>query len=246
MWIRLLSTIVFLISATYGHEPLFGLGPHTIGQYSWAVESEMEKEGSQLANQIELLYGVFPDLAVTIVVPYILENEQQNSGLGAIVLRGKYRFWRRDQRGSSTALALHAGMRLRRSSLVAVSAPQAFLGLSFGYESRRHYAFADIRGNFYENNENLPFVFFEAAYGIRPWLLEYKQPDLVVLVEILQAFRQTPFTSGTNVSQLSIAPGFLFSVRNIMLKGGIKLPLKPSSLEKIFILGIEIHMPPFK
>ncbi len=25
------------------HEPLFGLGPHTVGKYSWALESEFER-----------------------------------------------------------------------------------------------------------------------------------------------------------------------------------------------------------
>jgi hypothetical protein len=40
-----LITLLFLVFPAYSHEPLFGLGPHTIYQYGVALESEYEYNG---------------------------------------------------------------------------------------------------------------------------------------------------------------------------------------------------------
>ncbi len=256
--ILVVACTLFLLSPTQAHEPLFGLGPHTVGKYSWAVESEFEREATDLTNTIEILYGLTPDFAVTLVTPYLFENETRGAGLGNVTLRGKYRFIRLDKPGASTAFALHGGARIRQSNRVSPAAPRFFMGLSFGYESRRHYAFADVRwvnrgkdGNFQPGNS----VHLEAAYGIRPWLLEYKQPDLVVLIEFLGELVGKNQVNGIVVSQsggqrFSIAPGFLFSIRNVMFKGGVKIPVQNSQYvireDPTYVLGVEIHMPPFK
>jgi len=43
------------------HEPLFGLGPHSIGKYSWSLESEVEGGDDGWANAYELAYGITPE-----------------------------------------------------------------------------------------------------------------------------------------------------------------------------------------
>jgi len=253
------AVLIFLLFRFSGaHEPLFGLGPHTIGKYAWAVESEFEKQGDELSNSIEILYGITPNVAITLATPYLFESGEREGGLGNITLRGKYRFIRLDSPGASTAFAFHGGVRIRRSPLVTGPAPNFFVGISFGHESRRHYAFADFRWIQRNSTDNIQpggIANLEAAYGIRPWLLEYKQPDLVLLVEFLGEFIGKNQLNGNVIpgsggQRFSVAPGFLFSIRNVMLKGGIKIPVQQSNAlldeDPTAVLGIEIHMPPFK
>ena len=245
------------------HEPLFGLGPHTVGQYSWALESEMKRGQAGWFNQLELIYGLRPDIAFTVVAPYAFAYENRSAGFGDVLLRGKYRFYRRDYRGGSDAFALHGGVKLPtgdQAKLRGTGTLDYFAGLSFGRESRRHYAFADVRYqvNGSDNNLNRGNILnLEAAYGIRPLKLEYLQPDLVLLGELLGEF--TGKNALNNVGDpntggfvFSFAPGMLFSYRNVMVKAAVKIPI----MEKLngiqdapdaeVVVGIELHMPPFK
>lgn len=251
------------LESAHGHEPLFGLGPHTVGQYSWALESELEHGHGGWANHYELIYGIKPDLAITAALPYLLSSEERTAGFGDLVLRGKYRFLRRDVRNASSAFALHWGIKFSTGNELegrGTGSSDYFVGLSFGRESRRHYAFADIRylvtGTVADLNRG-NVLNIDAAYGVRPWQLEYLQPDAVFLVEVLAETagknsltgREDPNSGGF---LFSVAPGILFSYRNIMLKGGVKIPVfenlngiqeKPDA-EIVF--AIELHMPPFK
>jgi len=263
IWFLFSFFLLYFSSSIHAHEPLFGLGPHTIGKYSWALESELEKKSDKLANQLELAYGITPDFAVTFALPYLFANEGRNGGFGNLMIRGKYRFYRRDTRGASTAFALHGGIRLtttNRAQLTSGISRKYFVGLSFGREARRHYAFADARFQFRSANSNVNpgnVLHLDAAYGIRPWKLEYKQPDLVLLIEFLGEFRQSSTLNGIKIpetggSLYSLAPGFLFSIRNIMFKGGIKFPVidrlngQQERTDPVYIFAIELHMPPLK
>lgn len=249
--------------AASAHEPLFGLGPHTVGQYSWALESEFERGEHGWFNNYELIYGITPDMAVTAALPYVFSQDGRKSGFGDFILRCKYRILRQDFLNGSKALALHWGIKFptgSRSELRGSGALDAFGGLSFGLESRKHYAFADLRYQFNGSVDNLErgnMLSIDAAYGIRPWKLEYLQPDLVVLAEVLGEF--TSKNSDNNVADpnsggfvLSFAPGILFSYRNVMVKGGVKFPLlyklngAQERPDPEFVLGLELHMPPFK
>ena len=252
-----------LPGAASAHEPLFGLGPHTVGQYAWALESELERGHAGWINHLELIYGLSPDIALTVVAPYAFSHENRRAGFGDVILRGKYRFHRRDYRNGSDAFALHGGIKLPTGEQVKLRGSGTldyFAGLSFGREGRRHYAFADVRYqvNGSDNNLNRGNILnVEAAYGIRPVKLEYHQPDLVLLGELLAEFTgknalNTVDNPNTGGFVLSFAPGILFSYRNIMIKGGVKIPVlenlngiqeKP---EPEFVFGLEVHMPPFK
>ncbi len=252
----------FLATAS-AHEPLFGLGPHTVGQYAWALESELERSHNGWFNHYELIYGLTPDIAVTAALPYAFGHEDRQAGFSDFALRGKYRFYRRDYLNGSDAFALHWGIKFptgSRAKLRGSGTFDTFAGLSFGRESRRHYAFADVRYQVSGTTENVNrgnVLNFDAAYGIRPWKLEYLQPDVVILGEILGEITGKNSVNSIDDSNsggfvLSFAPGILFSYRNIMIKGGVKIPVlenlnglqeKP---EPEFVFGIEFHMPPFK
>lgn len=253
----------YLTNRAFAHEPLFGLGPHTVGQYAWALESEFEHGHEGWANHYELIYGFTPDIAVTAALPYVFSGEDRKAGFGDLVLRGKYRFFRHDYLNGSDAFAFHWGIKFPTGSRAehrGSGATDYFAGLSFGRETRRHYVFADIRYQIkgaVDNIERANVLNFDAAYGIRPWKLEYQQPDLVILGELLGEAAGKNSINGTADANsggfvLSFAPGVLFSYRNMMLKGGVKFAVlenlngfqeKP---DPEFVFAIEFHMPPFK
>lgn len=261
--LKLLIIGTWQINAGYAHEPLFGLGPHTVGQYAWAVESELERGDHGWILHNEFLYGITPDVAVTLAVPYVVSHEGNSAGLGDVVFRGKYRFIRRDFFKGSRAMALHWGIKWPTGSQsrgLGSGTRDYFVGLSFGLESRKHYAFAAVRYRFQGKYKELdPGNQFnlEAAYGIRLWQLEYLQPDLVLLVEVLgERISKTRLQEITDPnsggSLISLAPGFLFSYRNVMIKGGVKIPVweklhgEQESPGAEFVLAVDLHMPPFK
>lgn len=262
----ILSLLIYILlpGSASAHEPLFGLGPHTVGQYAWALEAELERGHEGWSNHYELIYGITPDIAVTAAMPYVFAQQEGDAGLGDLVLRGKYRFIRHDYRNGSDAFAFHGGIKLptgSRSQHRGSGTTDYFVGLSFGRETRKYYAFADVRYQVNGAVENLNrgnVLNVDAAYGIRPWQLEYEQPDLVVLLEVLgEISAKHSSLNGDDVPDsgskiLSIAPGFMFSYRNVMVKGGVKILVleklngMQESSDPEFILGLELHMPPFK
>lgn len=252
-----------VVRPAMGHEPLFGLGPHSVGQYAWAVESEFEKGDRGWANHYEVAYGITPDIMVTTAFPYLFSTEGSQAGFGDLTLRAKYRLIRRDVLNASNAFALHGGIQLPTGNRLegrGTGARDGFVGLSFGHEGRANYAFADVRYRIngrVDDVERGDVLNVDAAYGIRPWKLEYLQPDTVVLVEVIGQFAGNHSRAGfedpnSGGKTLSIAPGILFSYRNVMLKGGVNIPV----LEELnglqqkpgpeLVFAIEFHMPPFQ
>jgi len=222
------------------HEPLFGLGPHTMYKYGIALETEFERFDSVWFNQTEILYGLTADWAVTAAVVNPLQGQNSFSSLS---LRTKYRFYRKDRRGASNQAAIHAGVFFPNTDKFTTD---YFIGLSYGYESRRHYFFSGLR---YRINGTLPNVSrADLAYGIRPWLLEYMQPDPVFLLELNGWLRgNADALPSVTTFLLSLSPGLLFSYRNVMFKAGIRLPFLYESKRKPpyeLILGLEYHFPP--
>ena len=247
----------------YAHEPLFGVGPHTIYKNGLGLETEIELEDGGISLHNEAIYGVTTDLAVTAVVPWVRQEDgdSTSSGLGDISLRAKWRFFRHDGPGTQDALALVFGAKLPTGDDQAVmplgtGSTDFFGGVAAGRESRRWYYFGDVR---YRVNTEANGVkrgnafFYDAAWGIRPVLARYEQPDLVLLVEangkVAGKAQQDDIPNpNTGGHVFSISPGFLFSVRNVMLKGGINVPVlwdlngaqEDPKTEMLF--GIEVHL----
>lgn len=263
MKVSIMMLVVFfpLSNAVHAHEPLFGLGPHTLYQYGWAVESEFAKEGRAWAYHMEFLYGVTPDLAVTLGLPVVFPAEGKGSGIGDIIFRGKYRFYRNDALNQSDQAAFHAGIKLPSGDQFqdrGTGTTDVFLALSFGHESRRHYYWGSVVYQINGKKDNLHRSnIFETsvAYGIRPWLNEYHQPDSVLLIELTRTSQGHNRLNSIEVENtggriISIGPGILFSVRNVMLKAGMKIPIAwnlNGSQEKPdteYEMGVELHLPP--
>jgi hypothetical protein len=48
---------------SYAHEPLFGVGPHTVYQHGLGLESEIEFADESISLHNEVLYGLTTNLA---------------------------------------------------------------------------------------------------------------------------------------------------------------------------------------
>ena len=269
-------SVVFLFAfaaptLALAHEPIFGLGAHTLykGGYGVEVEFEGEKAGDEKKSAIEyhLSYGLTPDFTIGFVVPQVLEKEEGSSsssssrGIGDLSLRGKYRFLRYDEPGATTGVALNLALKLpsgdeRESPPLGTGSVDYMVGLAVTREGLVHYFFSDAR---YRINTEAHGVrrgnvfFFDIAYGIRPREAKYLKPDLVVLAEL-----NWEDVSGTRVGKvkdsdtggehLFISPGFLLSYRNVMLKGGVQIPIlrdpngsgEKADLRTLF--SVEIHL----
>ncbi len=239
--ITILFALILFPIMNMAHEPLFGLGPHTMYKYGFALESEFEQFDGAWYNTSELLYGITADWAITLAAAYPLETGTTPT---IWALRTKYRFYREDMPGASKQAALHGGIFLSPDG--AQNRYDYFLGLSYGYESRRHYFFSGLRYRVNNNIGNIARA--DIAYGIRPWLLEYLQPDPVFLIELngrTNFAKAAVAESSTYV--LGFSPGLLFSYRNIMFKTGVMIPflydgnIKPANE---LIVGLEYHFPP--
>ncbi len=263
----LLISIVLSGGVLYAHEPIFSLGPETIFKGGIGVEVEAEyfektrllrdgrvvsdpldRENRGLKLNTEIIYGVTEDLSLTLSVPHLsLEKEEtsggrrikkNSSGTGDLLLRGKYRLYKRQTPGVTVSLSPVFGIKLPtgdndKDPALGTGSVDLLGGLAAGYESRRWYAFGDLRYRLNTKADNVKegnALNYDLVFGARPWLTEYDRPDLVVLVEFNGEYEQKDRTgserdpdSGGNT--ISISPGMLFSYRNVMFKAGIKIPI---------------------
>lgn len=268
----LLCTIFVLISSfksiplCFAHEPIFGIGPETIFKYGTGIETEVEyekgKSDSILGLYEEILFGLRQDLSITLRVPYIIQKKAPDSianGLGDLVLRGKFRFFKKDYSGASNKLALVGGVKFptgnkKDTPPLSTGSFDFIVGLTAGHESRRWYLFSDIRYRYNTKGDSVKKgdrLLYDFAAGVRPALSEYYKPDLVMLLELSGELRNKDrvnslIDNNSGGSILYLGPSFLWSYRNWMLKGGIQVALyqnlSETETENIrSSLAIEIH-----
>ncbi len=239
----LLSTLVSFGAAA--HEPVFGIGPETI--YKGGVGIELGYDYDDLGDRkdqrlhTELIYGVTKDLSLTLEAPTLLRRETRlgsASGLGDILLRGKYRFWNRNRLGASERASLLLGVKFPTGAHHG-SVPRgsgsfdALAGLSVAHESRRWYGFGTFRYVLRTKHDGLERgdeILFDVAGGFRPWLTEYLQPDLVLLLEFNGEWQDRDRLRGSRLGGTGgfvgwLGPTALLSYRNWMLKTGVQLPV---------------------
>jgi hypothetical protein len=237
------------------HEPIFGVGPHTTWRGGWGVEVQVEQFDGETMLPVEVLYGVTEEITATLVLPFA--TPPAGVRLGEVGVRAKWRFATRFTRGRMDALALVGGMTLPRTAVdgVPVGGPIAMLGLASGRESRRWYYFGGVRGALRLADDGFDpgdMILANVAWGIRPSLSEFTAPDLVLLLEANGRFTGRTSQGGVEIAGsggrvVSVAPGLLFSVGNIMLKGGLDVPIwdrlnDPDAPARVkLVAALEVH-----
>jgi len=243
--ISFLTAGMFRPDLTLAHEPVFSLGPETIYKGGVGIEAEAEfdkadgKRGTEF--DYEILYGVTENISVTLEIPHLIEGRERNktsNGLKDIVLRGKYQLLKRDALGVQDKAALIYGLKFPTGSEDKV--PQTgsgswdhLFGLSVAHESTTLYGFLTGRYLLKTQSgarEKGDQVLIDVAVGFRPWLRPYKSWDLVILWENSYIFsakteRDDMKIPDSGGHEILTGPTILWSIRNLMIKGGIQFPL---------------------
>ena len=246
-----ISTVMVLgliSSATYAHDPIFGQGPHVLfkGGVEVATEISSSKKGNSLENGygVDLTYGLTGDWAMGVVLPYEVKTGGGNAatGLGDVSVFTKYRFWRKDSKGlqESAAISLKVitdnGDETASPSL-GTGTTDNIVGLSYGYEGRSWYRWASVR---YRQNGTTSAGFkrgsktlVDFVIGARPNLTPYTEPDMVYLLELNGELGDSATSNGNAVSNTGgdewfISPGFMWTVKNFAVRGGVQIPVSSS------------------
>ena len=243
-----ISTVLILglvSSTTYAHNPIFGQGPHVLFKDGFEIATEIHssKKGDELENEygLEVKYGITGDWSIGVDLPYSIKagGGKSSSGLGDSAIFTKYRFWRRDSLGlqESAAISLkvigQSGNENASPSL-GTGATDSVIGLSYGYEGRTWYRWASVlhRQNGTTNaglkRGNKTVVDF--VVGIRPNLASYTEPDMVYLLELNGELGDGAKLNGNTIANTGgdewfISPGFMWTVKNFAVRGGVQLPI---------------------
>ncbi len=245
--IKLTSMVVLGImsSSGYAHDPIFGQGPHVLFKDGVEVATEFHSstKGKQLENElgVELTYGLTGDWAIGGDIPYaiIADNGNLSTGPGDAAIFTKYRFWRRDSKGlqESASVSLKVIGQTGNTSLspsLGTGTVDNIIGLAYGYESRSWYRWASIRHR--QNGINTAglkrgsMTRVDFVIGHRPNLTSYTEPDMVYMLELNGELGESTKQNGATVantggSEWFISPGFMWTVKNFAVRGGVQLPV---------------------
>lgn len=235
-----------LQSFSYAHEPIFGIGPRTIWKNGLGLEIEAERDQSHLENSwalhYEAIYGITENVAITFEAPHFLERNEgglTQSGLGDVLLRGKWRFYRKDIPGGVYQASLLGGVEFPTGDSHSVprlgsGSYDYLVGAAAAYEGRTWLLFGTARYRF--NTENDEAVkdgnvfLYDLALGWRPVKTDYLRPDWVLMIEVNGQVFAPREIGGTRLtitkgSRLFGAVGLWLTYRNWAFKPGIQFPI---------------------
>ncbi len=241
-----LVLIAGMVSQTaFAHDPIFGQGPHVLFKDGFEVATEVHssKKGNELENELglEVKYGITGDWAMGVDLPYEIKADDGNSssGFGDAAIFTKYRFWRKDTRALQESAAV--SLKIISDTGDETQAPalgsgttDSVVGLSYGYEGRSWYRWASVR--YRQNGTNNAGLqrgdktLLDFVVGWRPNLTGYTEPDMVYLLELNGELGDIATLNGSSVANTGgdewfISPGFMWTVKNFAVRGGIQLPV---------------------
>lgn len=217
--ISVLCLLAAAATAARAHDPVFGLGPHTLYQGGYEVHAGIhgEKNGNDRETELalELAYGVTSDWSAGVELPYVRAegHDGGSSGIGNAGAFTKYRFWRNDMLGAQESAAVfgkvipptgevagHGGHDVSvlgtKDGSAAGSGPEAtdyVAGLAYGYEGLEWYRWAALRYRYNGGDRGLERgdrILFDLVGGWRPTPPEYREPDTVWLLELNGEYTQ--------------------------------------------------------
>ncbi|MFU4514031.1 MAG: transporter [Sinimarinibacterium flocculans] len=244
---RLESLIAFVAvllpsTAAWAHDPIFGLGPHTL--YKGGVEVHggflRKKAGDERENEyaLALKYGLTGDWVIGIEAPFIDLSSPGSSvsGRGDVALSTKYRFWRNDLPGvqEGAAVSLAGVFDTADEAELGGGATDVIAGLSYGYEGRKWYRWGALR---YRRNgtddtglDRGDKLLLDLVGGIRFKPTGYLAPDWVWMLELNGEYAQRAERDGvklanTGGTQWFVSPGLMWTYRNFAIKTGVQIPV---------------------
>lgn len=210
-----------------------------------AFHQEKRADAAEREYELESTIGLSRDFALKISLPYAVITQESPSGrvtkdgAGDPKLRIKWRFWDKDLLAKKYAAAFAFQTTVPTGSEVGRKRPVFLTGLSHGREGLRWYYFVDSRYRFAvpEADDSKPGdqLWFDAAYGIRPWVRKLEETDIVFFFEANYLHENRTVSAGGSRNGNSggdfffLSPEVLISPNNrIMFKGGIQIPIAQS------------------
>ncbi|MBL4608840.1 MAG: transporter [Pseudomonadales bacterium] len=240
-----LGLFLGLSGGAYGHDPVFGPGPHVLFEGGTEIHTEFHRSerGDDTENEaaIALKYGLTGDWVVGLELPYqfVKESGERNDGVGDITFSTKYRFWRHDTLGVQESMA--ALLKVKPDSSNSGGTPSlgsgssdTVAGLTYGYESLKWYRWASLRyrynGKTDEGLHRGDKLLVDLAGGIRLTPPNYWKPDTVWFLELNGEIDERAELDGRKLSNSGgqewfFSPGVMWTVRNFAVKAGVQLPL---------------------
>lgn len=237
--------MLFISSAAWAHDPIFGIGPHVLyeGGVEVAPETHVDKQGRERGTEtgLELTYGITGDWAAGIDLPYSWQKAgaETASGVGDLRLFTKYRFWRHDTLGAQETAAVLLKVKFDTgdedaSPAIGTGTTDTILGLTYGYESRKWYRWAGLRYRFNDENdiglERGDKILFDLVGGIRLKPTGYLQPDTVWLLELNGEYGSKAELNSISIDNTGgtawfVSPGVFWTKRNFAVKAGVQIPV---------------------
>lgn len=240
--LRFLVACAIVASAqAKAHDPVFGLGPHTLfkGGTEVHIGAFRQERGDDTETELALAlkYGLTGDWVIGVEFPYvdISSPGASVSGGGDVGVSTKFRFWRNDQPGVQESAAVSLTTILDTADdRLGGGATDVIGGISYGYEGRKWYRWAALRyrrngeddGGFKRGDK----ILLDLVGGIRPKPTGYLEPDLVLMLELNGEFSQRAQRNGATLANTGgqewfISPGLMWTYRNYAVKAGIQLPV---------------------
>lgn len=225
------------------HDPIFGIGPHTLYKGGVEIHAGVHQERADDRNtegEVEVKYGITSDWVAGIGTGWAVGDAQAgpDSGRSASSIATKYRFWRKDMLAAQESAAAFGTVILDDGERHAGPEPEGndyLLGLTYGFEGRKWYRWASLR---YRKNADTvtgaerPDVWLlDLVGGIRFSPTEYYQADWVWMLELNgEVIERVARGLGDERGQLGgnqwfLSPGLMWTYRNFAVKAGIQLPI---------------------
>lgn len=176
------------------HEPVFSPGPHTIyeGGVATSVSSTFDDSAGPVGFTGGLVYGLTADLNLAAGVPVVAGREADHGpsmAVGDPVVQVKWRPWKNLVPGRIDSLSLIGGMKVPAGHHDVSAGNTGYtFGVTAAREHQRYYLFGSARYTTQSvgvDGTKPGDVFqYDLVTGVRPFVLEYDQPDAVVLVEL--------------------------------------------------------------
>ena len=240
-----LSGYLVFTGTAFAHDPVFSPGPHVLFKDGFEVHTEytQSKQGSNTESEpaVAVKYGLSGDWVAGIEMPYQTNTDAsgRQSGIGDMTLSTKFRFWRDDTLGLQKTAAILAKVKLNTgNSAVSTGTTDSLLGLTYGYESLKWYRWASVRYRFNQtrqlnNQTNLQRgnrFFVDFVGGYRTQVNDYREPDMVWLLELNGEYGQRNAINGVDISNSGgrewfVSPGLMWTLRNFAVKTGVQVPI---------------------
>ncbi len=235
------TTVIFFLTAIYctasnAHDPVFGLGPHTL--FKGATEVHFGFDRSVAGNNkltlstLELAYGLTGNWTARLELPYE-DRDGGANGTSDIGFATKYRFWRRDSLGVQESSSAFLKVKPNTAgNNRGTGTTDSIVGLAYGYESRKWYRWAAVRyrynGETPGNLERGDKLLLDLAGGIRLRQSSYLEPDWVWMLELNGERTAKNELNGDKVNSSGgtewfLSPGLMWTLRNFAIKTGAQL-----------------------